>query len=167
MLMRINEKEQYFVTELFSEMYNFMNLYAQKKVTSRSLAEEAVKETFLIACTRVDELIISSNSKGWLITTLKYVISNIMRSNKHHRIFLSYEISINENEIIEENDELHIDLLYSDLVEFEDYKLVKRKVLDGLSVGEIAQEMGISIEACKKRFQRAKNRVKRYIVKKP
>lgn len=53
-------------------------------------------------------------------------------------------------------DRLDVDFLYSDLIEVKEYKLLKRIALDKYSVLEAAQELGISVEACKKRIQLAK-----------
>lgn len=47
-----------------------------------------------------------------------------------------------------------------DLVNDEDYKLLKEIVLERYTIRETAQELGISVEACKKRVQRAKKTAK-------
>lgn len=63
------------------------------------------------------------------------------------------------------SDVLDIDFMYSDLTNSEDYKLLKKIALDKYSMLEAAKEMGISVEACKKRVQRAKKKLKKVLKK--
>ena len=43
----------------------------------------------------------------------------------------------------------------------EEFDLIRKVVLEKYSLLEAAEELGISIEACKKRLQRAKNKLKK------
>lgn len=54
-----------------------MIAYAISALNDRSLAEEAVQDTYRIACAKADDFLSSPNPKGWLLNTLKYVIKNI------------------------------------------------------------------------------------------
>jgi RNA polymerase sigma-70 factor (ECF subfamily) len=53
-------------------------------------------------------------------------------------------------------DEPDLDLLYSNVSSSEEFKLIKAIALDGKSMMELAEEMHISVSACKKRAQRAR-----------
>ena len=54
------------------------------------------------------------------------------------------------------HDEENVDILYSDVSARSDFKLLKRIVLDGYSMMEAADELGITVSACSKRVQRIK-----------
>lgn len=159
--MVLNDDQRRVIKALYLEMYLLLFSYAQNMLSDRSLAEEAVQDTFRIACTKADNLLYSPNPKGWLLNTLKYVIKNKTRS----RAYLITSLELDENMIPGDPDVLDIDFMYSDLTNSEDYKLLKKIALDKYSMLEAAKEMGISVEACKKRVQRAKKKLKKVLKK--
>ena len=59
-------------------------------------------------------------------------------------------------EIQESTDPEALDILYHDLTNMEEYQLVKGMAIDGKSYLELAKERNISVEACRKRMQRAR-----------
>ena len=70
------------IERLYLQMYDKLFSYAKSSLRSDSLAEEAVQETFGIACSKPEALCASENPEGWLVKTLKYVLSNMARSRK-------------------------------------------------------------------------------------
>ena len=46
--------------------------------------------------------------------------------------------------------------MYGKVAQLEEFQLLKEMAVDGLSHLEMAQKRGISVDACKKRVQRAK-----------
>lgn len=58
-------------------------------------------------------------------------------------------------------DEEDVNLLYEDLTAHKDFQLLRRVVLDGCTILEVAEEQGISVEACKKRIQRIKKHLRK------
>ena len=57
--------------------------------------------------------------------------------------------------------ELDLDTLYGDLSDSEDFRLLKRIALDRCTILEAAEELGIPLETCKKRVQRARKRLQK------
>ncbi|WP_339295670.1 sigma-70 family RNA polymerase sigma factor [Paenibacillus sp. FSL W7-1279] len=159
--MVLNDDQRRVIKALYLEMYFLLFSYAQNMLSDRSLAEEAVQDTFRIACAKADNLLYSPNPKGWLLNTLKYVIKNKARS----RAYLINSLKLDENMIPGDLDVLDIDFMYSDLTNSEDYKLLKKIALDKYSMLEAAKEMRISVKACKKRVQRAKKKMKKVLKK--
>ncbi|AYB46234.1 sigma factor [Paenibacillus lautus] len=159
--MVLNDDQRRVIKALYLEMYFLLFSYAQNMLSDRSLAEEAVQDTFRIACAKADKLLCSPNPKGWLLNTLKYVIKNKVRSWAYH----GNSLELDENIIPGNCDVLDIDFMYSDLTNSEDYKLIKKIALDKYSMLEAAKEIGISVEACKKRVQRAKKKLKKALKK--
>ena len=65
--------------QLYREMYDWLLGYANASLSNPSRAEEAVQETFRIACDKQTTLLESDNPKGWLVNTLKGVLRNFSR----------------------------------------------------------------------------------------
>lgn len=153
------------IEKLYQDMFHPMLVYAQNALNGQALAEEAVQDTFRIACAKAENLLASPNPKGWLLNTLKHVIRNSIRSRANLNRLVIASIDFDENISHEKEyiDDLKIDLLFSDLADDEDYKLIKKIALDKCTILEVAEELGISLEACHKRVQRAKKRLKKRI----
>jgi RNA polymerase sigma-70 factor (ECF subfamily) len=90
------ENQDIYIEQLYREMFTQLNIYAQNALQDRSLGEEAVQDTFRIACIKAEELMVSANPKGWLMNTLKNVINNIKRSRARLLRILITAADINE-----------------------------------------------------------------------
>ena len=73
----MNTAQQKQIEKLYLDMFEKLKIYAKCSLRSEALAEEAVQETFRIACQKPDLLCNSANPQGWLVHTLKNVIHNI------------------------------------------------------------------------------------------
>jgi RNA polymerase sigma-70 factor (ECF subfamily) len=163
--MVINDNQRRAIKALYTEMNSSLLAYAQSTMNDRSQAEEAVQDTFRIACAKADKFLLSPNPKGWLFNTLKNVIKNKVRSRVYLKDIVVSSFEIDENILFVDTDVLDVDFMYSDLTNVEDYKLLKKIALDKCSMIEVADEIGISVEACKKRVQRAKKKLKNFFEK--
>lgn len=151
------------IAQLYLDMYDKLLIYARCSFAEEALAEEAVQETFQIACQKPEQLCESVNPKGWLVNTLKFTIRNMKRSRENARqILSSYLIAQNECVAFSE-DKMCLQVMYEDLSHTEEFKLIKEMVIDGKSHLEMAQARGITVNACKKRVQRAKETLKEKI----
>lgn len=113
----------------------------------------------------MDEVVVSENPKGWLLETLKNVIRNIRRSQaRYANLLLALNKTFPAADPAAE-DEIGLDLAYGDLKDNPDYQLLKEFVLEHRSIKELAREREITVDACKKRIQRAKERLKEYFRK--
>ena len=137
---------------LFRENFEPLYRYANRLLRSPMLAEEAVQEAFLIAVTKYEEMQSSGNPTGWLYRTVYNVVQNQRRARQRGSELLLRLLS---------EQETHADDgVFSDLTEDEDFRLIRRITLEGYSVRETAEALGITVEACKKRIQRAKARLR-------
>lgn len=159
-------RHELFFDALYLEMYDMLLIYAERALDNQhALAEEAVQDTFKICWMKIDEVTASENPKGWLLETLKNVIRNIRRSQAR---FANLLLVLNKTFTLVEQaaeDETELDIIYGDLKENPDYQLLKEFVLEHRSIKEMAQERDITVDACKKRIQRAKERLKAYFQK--
>lgn len=146
-------------------MYDMLFTYAKCLLDSAALAEEAVQETFRIACSKPEDLMESPSPKGWITNTMKNVVRNMKRT--HAKLTKLVVQSLSEEAYITGVCEVddYTDIEYADLITPEEYNLIKRIALQKSSIRDAAYELGISVEACKKRVQRAKNKLKKSLSK--
>lgn len=144
------------IDRLYLQMYPMLFEYARSSLSNDALAEEAVQDTFIIACQKPEALCKSPNPEGWLVNTLKNVLSNTIRSqNIARRILLDYFAS-NISDVSVSADRVSLEILYDEVADLEEFRLVKAIALDGKSYLELAEERGISVKTCRKRVERAK-----------
>ena len=145
------------IERLYFDLFAQMTAYANSVLKNRALAEEAVQETFRVACMKPEALCASPNPKGWLLLTLKNVLNNTVRSMASasrltEKIKMTYEPA--------GSDSTDLRLLYGPLADREEFRLI-RSLSEGKTILELARELDISVEACKKRVQRAKEKLKK------
>lgn len=152
----MSPEQKSIIEELYQEMYEKLMVFARANLDSESLAEEAVQETFYIACQKPENLCSSANPQGWLVNTLKNTIRNMKRScATAKRIVETYMITqLREYSIAE--DRINLNVLYENVADLEEFKLLSEMAIEGKSHEEMARSRGITISACKKRVQRAK-----------
>ena len=145
------------IGDLYLEMYDLLLAYAQSAIEQDSLAEEAVQETFRIACERAEAFLSSPNPRGWLVNTLKFSISNIRSKRRTaQRLLEDYQEATRRNLQAFSENIIPVEMLYEDLSHTEEFKLLTELAIEGKSHKEMAERRGISVSACKKRVQRAK-----------
>ena len=59
----LNEAQRTYIAGLFCKHYSYLLNFAKAALKNDSLAEEAVQETFRIACVKVDQLASSKNPR--------------------------------------------------------------------------------------------------------
>ena len=147
------------IEKLYFEMYDMLYAYARCTFAEESLAEEAVQETFRIACQKPEQLCESGNPNGWLVNALKFTIRNMKRSRERAQQLLSL-VEQNDTAVYAE-DQLPLQLLYEDVADSEGFRLLVEMAIEGKSHLEMAEARGITVDACKKRVQRAKENLQK------
>lgn len=146
----------------YLEMYEQLFIYAQNALKNESLAEEAIQETFRIVCTKPEDLLSSPNPKGWIINTLKYTMQNMRRNRDRTNALLNQYLATYTSDAFSE-DRIPLEVTYENVAHSEEFRLIKEMAVEGKSHLEMAQSRGISVAACKKRVQRAKEFLRRKI----
>lgn len=147
------------IERLYKEMYPALYAYALRVLQNPALAEEAIQEAFCIACAKQGQLLSNPKPQGWIMMTLKHVMQNMLRTQQKLQRMLS--LSDGEELPADKPDLLNVDLLFGNVADSEDFQLLKRVALEQCTMSELAQELGISVEACKKRVQRARKRLQK------
>ena len=163
--MSLNQEEEEYIERLYREMYTRLCIYAMSALGSKALAEEVVQDTFRIACIKPDGLMSSKNPRGWLINTLKNVIRNRRRTEARLSNALLAAMSAYEPQASTTVETTEFIVAYSDALGEEDFQLLVNIVVRRYTMLEAAEELGITVEACKKRVQRAKKKLQKIIEK--
>lgn len=161
--MEMSYEEQQFLERVYRDMCPHLMRYAMASIKDWDQAEDAVQEVFRVACAKVKDLMNSPNYKGWLINTLKYVIRDHQRMKTKYISIIFKLMTMEADKPTSAELQLSVDLLYQDIIVAEDLLLLKRLYIEGQTMKDISDADGITIEACKKRVQRARRRLKTYI----
>lgn len=158
------DRKSAFLEELFRIRYLPMLHYAISSMRNPELAEEAVQETFRIAWTKIDNLATSPNPNGWLLVTLKHVLSN-MRRTKSALFRLEKECAVHcLPSKPSAHSELDPEIYLSGILSSESWEILKLSI-EGYTCNEIAQRCGKTPEACKKQLQRSKQKLLQHLEK--
>ena len=161
----MNAEQNRKIEKLYCEMFEKMMIYACSSLDSEALAEEAVQETFRIACQKPEQLCESVNPQGWLVQTLKYTIRNIKSNRATAERIVEKYLTAQTKDFSFSEDHLDLHILYENVADTEEFRLLAEMVIEGKSHLEIANSRGISVSACKKRMQRAKETLREKINK--
>lgn len=151
------------IEKLYIEMYDRLMVYARSSLRNESLAEEAVQDTFRIACQKPEELCDSPNPQGWLVQTLRNTIRNTKRHLALAQQLMDHYLAHQYKPSSDPEDHLDFDLLYENMIKTEAFQLLAQLVIEKKSYKQIAQEQGVSIDACRKRMQRARENLQKMI----
>ena len=154
------EQAQY-IEQLYTDMYGSLYSYAYVILKNTHLSEEAVQETFQIACSKPTDLMSSKNPKGWLMNVLKNVLRNTLRKRATLEKYIAEAESANIDLVASPAPGSNVDLMYSDMVTEAEFQLLKRVAIDQYTMLEAAETLGITVEACKKRVQRMGKKLRR------
>lgn len=151
------------IEELYLEMFKKMLAYSRANLDSDELAEEAVQDTFRIACQIPDRLCNSPNPQGWLILTLRNTIRNMKKNMATAKRITDRYLMHQYEECAVSEDVVDLNILYENLANEDDFRLLKEYAVERKSILEIAEDRNITLEACRKRIQRARARLQNKI----
>ena len=159
----MNAEQNKLLDELYRKMYRFLLCYARSALNNESIAEEAVQETFAIACRRIDRVCESENPQGWLVETLKLVIKNLERRQQTAQKVISDLTEYRPDLVASPEEHMDIRQVYGDVADTKEFQLVYAIAVEGQSYIEIADAAGITAPTCRKRFERAKKYLRRML----
>ena len=145
-----------FLTEYYMKKRMFLLEYAESSLHNYALSEEAVQQTFEIACIKINDFQNHPNPGGWLTKVLSFVICNI-QSRQHTE--QRYVIPLDEYRpdlVAAPEKPVSLRTTYGSLVDTPQFQLLYEAEVMGRSLKEIAKDLGISENACKKRAERAR-----------
>lgn len=161
--MGLTQEESGYIERLYRDMYHSLYTYAYAMLGNQCLAEESVQETFRVACDKPKELIACPKPKGWLVETLKNVIRNARRKRAMLEKYIATLEPADLDRLVSPDCSDDVDLVYSGLVSPAEFHLLKRVDIEGYTMLEMAEELGINLETCKKRAQRAREKMRQQL----
>lgn len=159
----LDEKKLQAMEKLYMANYDELMRAAERMLwLEKVYAEDMVQQTFMAAWLHLDKVLEHENPTGWLMDTLKYVIQNYM-GKKRKRITLSLDELFSGEEINLPDHtakvELECEAIPLNMQKMEEFILLKRIYVDGVSQEELAKELGISYASCRQRVVRAKKKL--------
>lgn len=133
-----------------------MYYFARKVLGSDDVAEDIVQETFLVAYKKLDDLLTSPSPKGWLYKVLRHIIGD----NYRKRARLVETISITEGMDSPTNDAVNIRLELEGAIGKDDLDILIKVYVERYTYKEVSALYGITVDAAKKRVQRAKAKLR-------
>ena len=119
---------------LYRAHFREIEIHAFRYLGKWDDAHVAAQETFHIACEKIDDLMKQPNRIAWLKNIAKNVCRNMYRARKD-----TYKGTISDSEIM----------------------LLRKIILEGMSYLDAANELGIGMWACRKRVERALNKIRK------
>lgn len=161
-----------FIKQLYQDNFLKLMVYVSTSLKNTSRAQDIVQDTFHEAIHHIDILMQHPNPGGWLRMTAKYKVREEQREmNK----YAAYFISLDSDLLTEPGEEdprlaqpgepdaapvLLLEKIKKILTE-EEYRLLKRLTIDGVSHVKAAEEFGISVYASQKRLERIRKKTKK------
>lgn len=153
-----------FLERLFREHFNELELYAYRYLKTKNDAQIAVQDAFHTACTKIDDVMSSPNPIGWMKLTIKNICRNMIKAkNRQMKLFISFEEFAGDLSASSISTDGGTDILdcCRRAVSKEDFYLFRRIALEGITYVEAAEELGISMWACRKRVQRTTEKLRK------
>ena len=153
----LTEEEQEFLHGLYQDHYRTLFDYAYQLGIGREAAEDYVQDAFMTVIRHIADIQKTGSPRMYLSQALKNVIGYRLRSLRY-AVRLQKKLQEQPDLLQSEqhSDELPPETLFHGAVSETELTLLIRFYLEGWSQRELAQEMGISENACQKRITRAK-----------
>lgn len=161
----ISKNKNDFLEKLFLENYADMLSLTSRFIRNEDIAQDVVQQTFLVAQVNLDDKLINSpNPVGWLYNTLKNIIGDAYR--KRNRLMsMTTPIEFVEEQSFASIDSISIRVKYEGIIGKEDLNLLIWVYCEDVPYAVAAERLNINLDACKKRIQRAKLRLKEALEK--
>ena len=145
-----------FLTEYYMEKRMFLLEYAESSLHNFALSEEAVQQAFEIACRKIDDFYNHPNPGAWLTKVLGFVILNIKSRQRSEQRYIIPLDEYRPDLIAAPEEPPSLRTTYGSLVDTPQFQLLYGAEVMGRTLKEIAKDLCISEDACKKRAERAR-----------
>ena len=156
---QLTEEQRAFLNQIYIEMYSTIYRYAIANVLNEHLAQEIAQIVFTKACNDPESIMASPRPKGWLVKALRNTLQEYYRE-RDHAVELT-ERSARVSPIVHRDD--YFDVEYSDLLDPDEMKLLRLVDIEGCSTRDAAKVFGIAEATCRKRLQRAREKLREKI----
>ena len=149
------EQDRFF-TAIYLDRRKSLLEYAESNLHNHALAEEAVQQAFEIAWRKIDDFQSSPNPKGWIFNAVRFVVCNVLSRLRTERRVIAIVDEYRPDLVAAPADPLPLRVHFGDLVDTPQFQIIYEMEFYGRTLAEIAKDLGISENACKKRAERAR-----------
>jgi len=161
--MDIKQKQQ-FLEKLYIEHAEWLHSLARRHLNNYELARDVVQEVFLIAQTKIDDLIVHENPVGWLCLTTYYAADRERRKLCHKDVPLAEHD--HTMQFAQPDIEPRLAELLPDDFGDDEKKLLVLRYEEEYSYSEIADLCDMSQANCRQKMSRLRKKLKK-IYEKP
>lgn len=149
------EQDQFF-TKIYKERRKPLQMYAENALGNHAMAEDAVQLAFEIGWRKIEDFQNCPKPEGWIFKSLEFVISNMKSRLRTERRVIAIVDEYRPDLVAAPADPLPLRVHFGDLVDTPQFQIIYEMEFNGRTLAEIAKELGISENACKKRAERAR-----------
>ena len=149
------EQDQFF-TKIYKERRKPLLMYAESALGNHSMAEDAVQLAFEIGWRKIEDFQNCPKPEGWIFKSLEFVISNMKSRLRTERRVIAIVDEYRTDLVAAPADPLPLRVHFGDLVDTPQFQIIYEMEFNGRTLAEIAKDLGISENACKKRAERAR-----------
>ena len=149
---------------LFSQNYDEVLRYCLRRLPVTD-ANDAASDVFVVAWRRIDAAPAGDDARLWLYGIARNVVRNSRRSARRS-VRLRTKVAGLAPETVDgperqvvQSDELRQALVALDRLSPKDQEILRLRAMERLEIDEIAQVLDCSVEAARKRFERASKRL--------
>ncbi|MDR8392700.1 RNA polymerase sigma-70 factor [Aliifodinibius sp. S!AR15-10] len=170
---KIKKGDKCALKELYDRYHKQMYFIGMRYLRQQYLAEDAVQDVFLKIWKKRDSLVETSSIKGFLFTTLKNHLIDMMRKKEtRDKVKANYKILSEDTGIQSSTLDKVIYTEYEDLVQQALEKLTpaqrkvfKMKSFEGLSNEEVAKKNNVSINTVKTQYYHSSKFIRDFLGK--
>lgn len=133
-----------------------MQIYAENALGNHAMAEDAVQLAFEIGWRKIEDFQNCPKPEGWIFKSLEFVISNMKSRLRTERRVIAIVDEYRPDLVAAPADSLPLRVHFGDLVDTPQFQIIYEMEFYGRTLAEIAKDLGISENACKKRAERAR-----------
>jgi len=153
----MTDNDNEFLMALYNEMFKLLLAVAISHIEDFHRAEELVQDTFLIAARKIDTVRCSKNPHGWLRNTLINLIKHEIRARiRIAKQIVSFE-TLNDNEQPSKSDDNIFEIM--SMFNEKEREMLRKFYIEGLTITELANELEINYDACRKRLAKIKEKL--------
>lgn len=152
--------QEAFFEAFYRENFNKLKYQAYPYLNQLDQCEVAAQEAFLIAHDNIGTLMDHENPYGWMVETVKNVAKNMKRKQDRYLRLCQEVETLAQRFNPSAPDPLRLDFICASIVKEEEYVLFRSITYGIKSYTEMAEELGISVPACRKRVQRTGERLR-------
>lgn len=149
------EQDQFF-TAIYKERRKQLLMYAESVLGDHAMAEDAVQQAFEIGWQKIEDFQNSPKPEGWIFNALRFVIRNMESNQRTERRVIVPVDEYRPDLVAAPADPMPLRVHFGDLIDLPQFQILYEMEIMGYTLAEIAEELGISETACKKRAERAR-----------